>query len=284
VAAPAAPSQPAREAPAAPPAVAPAPAAPAPVAAAPAQPAYRQEPAPPAAARPAAMRRSVAARPAGRARIAIVIDDVGNNLRDLDPLLQIPGPMTFAVLPELRASAEAARRAHAAGKEVIVHMPMEPLGDENPGLGAILVAQSDAEIRERLERALAQIPQAGGINNHMGSRAEADPRVMAVVMETLKARGLFFLDSRTTAETVAPAAALAAGVPLLERTVFLDNVPETAEVEASLREGLASALERGSAVFIGHAQSAATREVLARMLPQLDSAAFERVPLAGLIP
>jgi len=214
----------------------------------------------------------------------VVIDDVGNNLSDLEPFLQIPGPLTFAVLPALPHSAEAARRAHAAGKEVIVHMPMEPIGDENPGPGAVLVAQSDSEIRERLERALQDVPQARGMNNHMGSRVVADRRVMAAVMDTLRAHGLFFLDSRTTADTVARELAAERELPFLERSVFLDNVPEAGEVEARLREGLAIALDRGYAILIGHAQSAATREVLARLLPSLEAGGFERVDLARLLP
>jgi polysaccharide deacetylase 2 family uncharacterized protein YibQ len=161
---------------------------------------------------------------------------------------------------------------------------MEPLGPEDPGPGAILVSQSDSEIRERLELAFESVPEARGVNNHMGSRAEADRRVMGVVMDTLRARGLFFLDSRTTAGTVAQSLAAERGVPLLERSVFLDNVPETAEVEARLREGLAIAAEKGEAVLIGHVQNAVTREVLARALPGLGAKGFERVALSALLP
>ncbi len=221
---------------------------------------------------------------AAHARVAVVIDDVGYNLRELEPFLQIPGPVTFAILPGLPHSAEAARRAAAAGKEVIVHMPMEPLGPEDPGPGAIMVSQSDSEIRERLERALQSVPEARGMNNHMGSRAEADRRVMGVVMDTLRARGLFFLDSRTTASTVAQELAAERDVPLLERSVFLDNVPEPVEVEARLREALAVAVDKGEAVLIGHVQNAATREVLARALPGLAAKGFERVALSALLP
>ncbi len=217
-------------------------------------------------------------------RVAVVIDDVGYNLKELEPFLRIPGPVTFAILPGLPHSTEAARRVVAAGKEVIVHMPMEPVGPENPGPGAILVSQSDSEIRERLESALQSVPEARGMNNHMGSRAEADRRVMGVVMDTLRARGLFFLDSRTTAGTVAPELAAEREVPLLERSVFLDNVPDPAEVEARLRDGLAVAVEKGEAVLIGHVQSPATREVLARVLPGLAAKGFDRVALSALLP
>jgi hypothetical protein len=221
---------------------------------------------------------------AAHARVAVVIDDVGYSLRELEPFLQIPGPVTFAILPGLPHSSEAARRAVAAGKEVIVHMPMEPLGQEDPGPGAILVSQSDSEIRERLERALQSVPEARGMNNHMGSRAEADRRVMGVVMDALRARGLFFLDSRTTASTVAQELAAERDVPLLERSVFLDNVPEEAGVEARLNEGLAVAVDKGEAVLIGHVQNGATREVLARALPALAAKGFERVALSALLP
>ncbi len=242
------------------------------------------DPAAPQPARETALRRTTEPRAVARGRLAVVIDDVGNNLEDLAPFLQIPGPLTFAVLPALPHSGEAARRVHAAGKQVIVHMPMEAAGGQNPGPGAIFVDQSDAEVRERLERALESVPYAQGINNHMGSRVIADSRVMAVVMDTLADHGLSFLDSRTTADTVAAVAAAQRGVPFLQRSVFLDNVADADKIEEQLAKGVELALEKGSAILIGHVQNEATREVLSRRLPELEARGIEQVTLAALSP
>ena len=212
--------------------------------------------------------------------LVVVIDDVGNNLSDLEPFLALP--VTFAVLPGLPYSRQAAEMLHRAGREIIVHMPMEPIGQENPGPGAILVSHSDAEIVRQLQSNLDSVPYAVGINNHMGSRAVADPRVMSAVLGFLGERGLFFLDSRTTAESVVASLAPRYGVPFAERDVFLDNEPAEDRVEERLREGLVIASERSGVVLIGHVQSRATAAVLARRLPALEAAGFRIAPLAEL--
>jgi hypothetical protein len=235
-------------------------------------------------ARTTAVERSTEPRAPVRGRLAVVIDDVGNNLDDLAPFLRIPGPLTFAVLPALPHSGEAARRAHAAGKQVIVHMPMEAVGGQNPGPGAIFVAQDDAEIRARLDRALESVPYARGINNHMGSRVIADRRAMGAVMDVLAARGLAFLDSRTTSDTVAAVVAAERGVPFLERSIFLDNVAEADKVAEQFAHGVSLALEKGSAILIGHVQNEATLDVLSRLLPQLEARGIEQSTLAGMLP
>ncbi len=144
-------------------------------------------------------------------RLAIVIDDVGYNLSGLKAFLALPYPLAFSVLPDLPHSREAGRLIAAAGKELLVHLPMEPSSGSNPGPGAVLTAQSDEEIQGLSSQSLERLPQAVGLNNHMGSRATADRRVMGVVLGFLRGRGLFFLDSRTTADTVRPGAGRAIG-------------------------------------------------------------------------
>jgi polysaccharide deacetylase 2 family uncharacterized protein YibQ len=163
-------------------------------------------------------------------------------------------------------------------------MPMEATGGQNPGPGAVFVEQSDAEIRGLIESALESVPYARGINNHMGSRVIADRRVMGVVMDTLAARGLAFLDSRTTADTVAAEAAAERGVPFLERSVFLDNDPVEELIEEQFAKGVKIALEKGSAVLIGHVQNEATRLVLSRRLGELEALGIEQATLDGLLP
>jgi len=203
-------------------------------------------------------------------RMAIVIDDVGYSLAGLKEFLALPFPLAFSVLPDLPHSREAGRLIAAAGKELLVHLPMEPSSGTNPGPGAVLTSQSDAEIRLLLEQSLERLPQAVGLNNHMGSRATADPRVMEAVMRFLAVRGLFFLDSRTTPATAGPQTAARLGVPLLERDVFLDNENSPAYIEQALQRGVRAARARGSAVLIGHVQNVELAAELERLLPSME--------------
>ncbi len=117
-------------------------------------------------------------RPEEKGRLAVVIDDAGYDLDELQPFLELPMPLAVAVLPNLPHSREAARRVLAAGKELLLHLPMEPEGRENPGPGALLTADSPEETRRLLDAALATVPGAVGMNNHMGSRATADEVLM----------------------------------------------------------------------------------------------------------
>jgi len=210
-------------------------------------------------------------------RLAIVIDDVGYSLSGLKEFLALPYPLAFSVLPDLPHSREAGRLIAAAGKELLVHLPMEPSSGSNPGPGAVLTAQSDEEILELLNQSLERLPQAVGLNNHMGSRATADRRVMGVLLGFLRGRGLFFLDSRTTADTVGPELAGRLGVRLLERDVFLDNENSAAYIEGALRHGVRTAQARGSAVLIGHVQNVELAGELERLLPQLAGQGVELV-------
>ncbi|MDR0465719.1 MAG: divergent polysaccharide deacetylase family protein, partial [Treponema sp.] len=131
--------------------------------------------------------------------LVFVIDDAGNNLRELDPFLNISGPLTIAVLPGLPYSVEAAKRIRAAGKEVILHQPMEALGAQNPGPGAIYSGMSRQEIREILSRNVEEVGPVTGINNHQGSLITMDREIMLVILDFCREHGIYFLDSRTTA-------------------------------------------------------------------------------------
>jgi polysaccharide deacetylase 2 family uncharacterized protein YibQ len=173
------------------------------------------------------------------------------------------------VLPDLPYSREAGRLIAAAGKELLVHLPMEPSSGTDPGPGAVLTSQTDDEIRLLLERSLERLPQAVGLNNHMGSLATADRRVMGVVLDFLRGRGLFFLDSRTTPDTLGPEIAARLGMSLLERDVFLDNENSPAYIEGALQHGVRAARLRGRAVLIGHVQNVELAGELRRLLPGL---------------
>jgi hypothetical protein len=212
--------------------------------------------------------------------LAVVIDDAGYSLQELQTFLDIPGPLTIAVLPNLPHSTEAAGRILAAGKDLILHCPMEPLGAENPGPGALYTWQSPAQVETLLAAAFASVPGAIGMNNHMGSRATADPALMTTVLGYLGRHGLFYLDSRTTADTVGPTIAQDLGVPAVQRDVFVDVDTAPAEVAASFSRGIGEAAANGSAVVIGHVQNPSVAAILRARIKDL---AKDGVRLARLV-
>lgn len=205
----------------------------------------------------------------------IVLDDAGHHLDHLRRFNAFPGRLTVAVLPHLRATTASARMAVALGHEVILHLPMEPSGTANPGPGAVLVRDGDDVVRARLDAALRAVPGAVGMNNHMGSRATTDERVMRALILEAQRRGLYFLDSRTSAQSIAPAVALAQGAVPLQRDVFLDNVRTEEAINAQLELGLSIAREKGYAVLIGHVTSPELARVLARRYGEIRTAGFE---------
>jgi polysaccharide deacetylase 2 family uncharacterized protein YibQ len=221
-------------------------------------------------------------RPRREASIAVVIDDVGYNLDTLTEFLELPGPLTFAVLPQLQYTREAARLIRAAGKELILHLPMEAVNGDDPGPGAILSSYSDAEIRRLLEENFADLEGAVGANNHMGSKATADPRVMAVVMDYLKQSGRFYLDSRTTPASRAAFAAREAGVDFLERDVFIDNDTDGQSMRVAIDKGVELAQLDGQAVLIGHVKNSEMVGVLQEILADAAARKIRLVSLSEL--
>ena len=232
---------------------------------------------------PSWLRHAVAVPPAdGRAMIAIVIDDVGLSRRLAERAVALPAPLTLALLSYAEALPELAQGARAAGHELLVHVAMEPVGDADPGPRPLLSTHSDDELRRRLVGELARFSGYVGVNNHMGSRLTADPRAMAAVMAELKAQGLMFLDSRTTPVTVAAQTARAAGVPTVERDIFLDNEQDPTAIRAALAAVEARALSQGFAIAIGHPHEA-TLDALAEWLPAAQARGFRLVPISFLV-
>jgi uncharacterized protein len=217
-------------------------------------------------------------------RIAILIDDLGNDRAAVDRISRWPYAVSAAVLPALPDSGDTARVLERSGKEVLLHLPMEPKGFPavRPGPGVVLLSQSDETIVATLERDLDSVPGAVGVNNHMGSAATADARVMRVVSRVLSTRGLFFVDSRTTDGTVAREAARSARVPSASRRVFLDDVPKEDAIEASLAGLIAHARAEGSAIAIGHPYPS-TLAVLDRELPKLAGKGVRLVNVSELV-
>lgn len=224
--------------------------------------------------------------PLPRGRLAIVIDDLGHNLNGLTRrALALPGPITFAVLPELQHSARALTEIARAGQFAFLHLPMEPESGAGYEAGEpqIRVGSSPESVRAIVEACLDGLPGVVGVNNHMGSRATKSRPEMDAVMGVLAARGLPFLDSQTTPHSVAHVAAAAAGVPTLRNDIFLDaDDADVALVRERLDYLVRKARDRGWAVGIGHVNEA-TVAALEAFVPTLEGGDVELVPVTDLI-
>lgn len=206
--------------------------------------------------------------PAGTVQVAIIIDDCGQWLDTEQALIALPIPITISVLPHVRYTERIAQEAADAGKGVMLHLPMEPLSHAYPGPGEIKDAMTDDEVTKQTQDDVAQVPLAKGANNHEGSEASADDRVMKDVIAVIKAHDLFFVDSRTNAKSVGQEVAQDAGVPNAKRDVFLDNQADVSYTESMLERAVEIAKRNGSAIAIGHPKPttlAAIREFYPKM-------------------
>jgi len=184
---------------------------------------------------------------------AIIIDDMGYDFRIDSAFLEIEAPLSFAFLPSAPHTRELALRAHEYGKDILVHLPMEPMKKEiDPGPGALYLDMNFNTMLRTVRRAIKSVPGASGVNNHMGSRFTADRRAMEVVLNELKRHGLFYIDSRTTEHTVGFSTARALGIPSAERTVFLDHDHRRNAIKRGLDQLVWMSEKRGSALAIGH--------------------------------
>lgn len=220
-------------------------------------------------------------------QIAVVIDDFGNGMKGTEQMLELPIKLTVAVMPFLPTTNQDAEAAHRRGHDVIVHLPMEPIRGLRSwlGPGAITTDLTDDEIRKRVEAAIAEVPHAVGMNNHMGSRATSDKRIMRIVLQVCKEKGLFFLDSRTSFKTVVPKIAKELGVDILHNDVFLDDVYTQSHVRKQIVTLKKFLKNNEHCVVIGHVGPPGlyTSNVLKNVIPELQgSATF--VPLSQLIP
>ncbi len=216
-------------------------------------------------------------------KIAIVIDDVGNHKNIEHLLWQLPKAVTLAILPRLSHSEFFAKQAKKKGYDFILHQPMEPLRaleERDPGM--IMVRMSDEEIRSTLAANLKTVPRAMGMNNHRGSFATQDRRVMRVLLGELKKRHLFFLDSATTPLSVADEEARSLGTPYVKRNVFLDNEIEPDYIHEQFEQLIQAARKEGAAVGIGHYKPG-TLIVLKEELDRLRERSVELVPLKKLL-
>lgn len=240
---------------------------------------------PPTAAGAPAWQRFALAAPhiGGRPMIAVVIDDMGLDRKRSARAAKLTGPLTLSYLAYADDLGEQMAAARRNGHELLLHVGMEPTSPTvDPGPNVLLTGQPPDEIRRRLAWGLERASGYVGINNHMGSKFTGNAAAMAVVMAELRNRGLLFLDSLTAPDSAGGREARRAGVPLLERNVFLDNVNEVAAVNARLAEAEDIARRHGTAIAIGHPRDA-TLESLAAWIPGLAARGFILVPLTAIL-
>ncbi len=214
--------------------------------------------------------------------VAIVIDDVGLDRPRSKRAWELPGPLTLSFLPYAKDLREQTKAARAHGNELMLHLPMEPNGRADPGPNALLVSLADSELRQRVTAALDSFDGYVGVNNHMGSRFTAFKPGMDTVLRQFKARGLLFLDSRTTPETIGDQLAQELGVPSVARNVFLDDDESIDAVRRKLAETEAVARRQGFVVAIGHPHEA-TLQALGEWLPGLSARGLVLSPLSAAL-
>src|SRR5208282_1478251 len=214
---------------------------------------------------------------------AIIVDDLGYDPAAARAVFALPSKVSVAVLPNLPESPAIAEEAHRRGIEVLLHLPMESLGGEDAAEKIELhVGEPAAEVSRVVDQMLLTVPHAVGVNNHQGSRATADPALMAALATALRARGLFFIDSRTSAATRALYAARRAGVPAAARNVFLDDDEQAGAVRRQLERAEHLAREQGLCVAIGHPHGV-TLDVLAEALPEVEARGVRLVSASEII-
>jgi polysaccharide deacetylase 2 family uncharacterized protein YibQ len=220
----------------------------------------------------------------GPAKLAIIIDDFGYRSEATERIIALEQPITCAILPDARTTAQDGADAYDAGKLVILHMPMEALdASKSVGEGFIRVGMESDVVSSLLAKALDKVPMAAGVSNHMGSRASLDATVMREVLEEVRSRGLFYLDSRTSTDTLGPEIAAALGMEAYLNGLFIDSEDDVSYIKGKIWEAAGKAKADGQAVAIGHVKSS-TATALAEVLPLLKNYGVELVFVNELVP
>ena len=205
--------------------------------------------------------------------LAIIIDDLGNNLASGRRAVNLPGAITYAILPHTPQAIELATYANNIdiNKEVIIHMPMEAVGHKHIGPGGLNMHQDQEDFIHTLQAAIKALPQAKGLSNHMGSQLTSQPDRMRWLMAELSKTPFYFIDSKTTDNSAAMQAADEQQIPYLVRDIFLDHDRDPAAIDRAYKKALALAIRSGSAVLIAHPYPS-TLDYLETALPKLRQA------------
>ncbi len=214
-------------------------------------------------------------------KIAIVIDDVGYSQANLEIVEDIKHPLTFAVLPGLNFSQSVSNELISRGFQIILHLPMEPKEKVELENNTVLTEMNEEQIKSIIEADLASVPKAKGISNHMGSLATEDAKTMDAVLNLVKNKHLFFLDSFVTADSTAEALAREKRIKFVKRDVFLDNTLNPAYIRQQLGQLKKKARQKGQAVGIGHDRKV-TLEVLREEMPKIEKEGFKFVFVSDL--
>lgn len=222
--------------------------------------------------------------PARVDQVAFVIDDVAYDLDTMDRYAALRIPLTFAILPRDKKSRALADKAYREHFAVILHLPMEPLdrAHNDPGPSGLYLNMTPEQLRIQFDKNVASVPHIQGINNHMGSAFTEDEAKMTLVLQWVKERHLFFLDSRTSLHSVVPRVARAVGVPCLVNQAFLDNADDTAAIEKELDQLLAQTLRNHRGIAIGHYRRKHLTEALAQKIPEFRARGVQIVTLPTL--
>lgn len=205
--------------------------------------------------------------------LVIIIDDLGNNLASGRRAVNLPGAITYAILPHTPQAIELATYANHVdvNKEVIIHMPMEAVGHKHMGPGGLNMHQDHQDFIHTLQAAIQALPQAKGLSNHMGSQLTSQPDRMHWLMSELSKTPFYFIDSKTTDNSAAMHAADEQNIPFLVRDIFLDHDPDPIAIDKAFKKALALAIKSGSAVLIAHPYPS-TLDYLEHALPRLNEA------------
>ena len=216
-------------------------------------------------------------------KVALIIDDLGYDLRLAREFFRCEIPLSFSVLPYSPYCKKIAREARETGQDVLLHLPMEPINYPNvrPGPGAVLQRMSSEEIKKTVEEDIKQVPGICGVNNHMGSLLTEDPKRMRFILKDLAQRGLFYIDSRTSSCSVGYALASELGIPCAERDIFIDNDLNRESIKMQIQRLIKIGRRTGKAIGIGHPHRE-TLTVIRALTPQLRSE-VELVPVSKLV-
>lgn len=231
---------------------------------------------------PVEERNEQSAEPKTRGKLALVIDDFGLTMEGVSELMGIDRPLTFAILPYHAYSAAIARQAVANNKQVMLHLPMEPLGGERMETSTILTTMSDEQIRVKTREALVAVPEIIGVNNHQGSKATSDARVMKAALSVIREKGIFFVDSRTSPASVAYQTAQNMGIRSVENDHFIDNSSDVNAIKEQLRVAGRLAVQHGNAVAIGHIRPNTVIAIKA-MISELDDMGVKLIFVSELV-
>jgi len=241
-------------------------------------------PPPPAAKLPEEGKREKEPPPPPAPRLALIIDDGGYSVDKLKGLMGLGKPMTFAILPNVPHSRDAALLAHREGAQIMLHLPMEPQESERYSLekDTVLTRMDKTEIQAILHQGLTQIPHVRGVNNHMGSRATEDLRLMKAVMEVLKKEGLYYVDSHTSIHSMGPQAARQAGVAFASNDRFIDPEKDLEAIKKAIRLAVRKARQEGKAVAIGHPHPLTARAIR-EMIAEIEGAGVKMVFVSEVV-